>query len=171
MQPIEYFLKEIEQRAFRIAMLATRSEADALDLVQEAMIKLVNKYSDRKEAEWKPLFLKILENGILDWHRKEKVRRALFFWKNDDNSGDAETEGIDENTDPLAQLDSQQQGESMLKEIESLPLKQQQCFLLRAWEGMSVKETAEIMGVNEGSVKTHYFRAMEKLRSMRSEIS
>jgi RNA polymerase sigma-70 factor, ECF subfamily len=170
-QIIEHFLKEVEQRAFRMTMLATRSEADALDIVQDAMIKLVNKYSDKALDELKPLFFKILENGILDWHRKEQFKKKIFFWRNEDDINNGQNEElsiIDESTDPVGLLDSQQLGEQLLSTIEQLPIKQQQCFLLRSWEGLSVRETAEIMNINENSVKSHYFRAMEKLRSIKT---
>jgi RNA polymerase sigma-70 factor (ECF subfamily) len=175
-QAIEHFLKEIEQRAFRMAMLATRSEADALDIVQDAMIKLVNKYSDKPSNELKPLFLRILENSILDWHRKEKLKNKLFFWRKDESKHESPDEEhyervIDESSDPLSLLDSEKLGEHLLKTIEQLPVKQQQCFLLRSWEGLSVRETAEIMNINENSVKSHYFRAMDKLRTTQTTWS
>lgn len=176
MQEIERFLKEIEQRAFRMAMLATHSEADALDIVQDAMIKLVNKYSDKPASELKPLFLRILENSILDWHRKEQLKKKIFFWRHESNKDDCPDEKpyervVDESTDPLSVLDSEKLGEHLLKVIEQLPVKQQQCFLLRSWEGLSLKETAEVMNINENSVKSHYFRAMEKLRSSQAQWS
>ncbi|WP_156508630.1 sigma-70 family RNA polymerase sigma factor, partial [Oleiphilus sp. HI0132] len=66
--------------------------------------------------------------------------------------------------------DSEKLGEHLLKVIEQLPVKQQQCFLLRTWEGLSVRETAEVMKINENSVKSHYFRAMEKLRSSKAQL-
>lgn len=176
MQEIELFLKEIEQRAFRIAVLSTKREADALDIVQDAMIKLVNKYGDKSATELKPLFLRILENRILDWHRKEKLKKTIFFWRNNESEEEGSIEDfcervIDESTDPVSLLDSEKLGERLLNVIEQLPLKQQQCFILRSWEGLSVKETAKVMNINENSVKSHYFRVMEKLRSSQALCS
>ncbi|MDX1450963.1 MAG: RNA polymerase sigma factor [Oleiphilaceae bacterium] len=170
MQDIERFLQSIEGRAFRMAQLATRNEADALDLVQEAMIKLVRHYAEKPAAEWRALFLKILENGILDWHRKEKLKRRIFFWRQDDRDApesehnEQTPQELDVAADPADALWSEQMGEHLLQCIEALPLQQQQCFLLRSWEGLSVNETAEVMGIHPNSVKTHYFRANEKLR-------
>ncbi len=168
MQAIEHFLKEVELRAFRMAMLATRSEADALDIVQDAMIKLTSKYGDKANEELKPLFLKILENGILDWHRKEQLKKKIFFWRSDEADSANEFDTVDESTDPQSLLDSQKLGEYLIKAIEQLPVKQQQCFLLRTWEGLSVRETAQVMSINENSVKSHYFRAMKKLRETKA---
>lgn len=171
MQALELFLSDIEKRAFRIAQLAVRNEADALDIVQDAMIKLSCRYGSNPEAEWKPLFYKILENRILDHHRKENTRRKWFFWKttDDDEEVAVNAEAADEGQDPLQQLQRVELSDGLLREVEQLPVKQQQCFLLRCWEGMSVKETALAMQITEGSVKTHYFRAIQKLQTVIGE--
>ena len=165
---IDDFLKEIEKRAFRMAQMATLCEADALDIVQEAMIKLVTKYGERDSGEWRPLFFKILENRILDWHRKQQVMKKLFFWRKPNleigTQDENEIEQVDHHGDGESQLISEQLGERLLESIVSLPLKQQQCFILRSWEGLSIKETAAAMNINENSVKTHYARAIEKLK-------
>lgn len=150
-----------------MATMATRNEADAMDLVQDAMIRLVSRYADQHSDEWRGLFLKILENGILDWHRKETLKRRLFFWRQDEQAQeDAQpgTEQVQCAAGPAEELWRDQIGEHLLTTIEKLPVKQQQCYLLRSWEGLSVSETAEVMGIHQNSVKTHYFRAMEKLR-------
>ena len=170
---MEVFLKDIEKRAFRMAQLATFCEADALDIVQETMIKLVSKYHDREPSEWRPLFFKILENRILDWHRKQQVMKKIFFWRK--YHPDSHEENVlinevgDRQYDPESQVQSEQLCKHLLACIESLPVKQQQCFLLRSWEGLSIKETAEVMNINANSVKTHYGRAIEKLKR-RQEI-
>jgi len=171
---MERFLKDIEKRAFRMAQLATKSEADALDIVQEAMLKLVTKYGHTDAQEWKPLFLKILENRILDWHRKEQLKSKLFFWRKPDSQMDKpvpeQAEAEDHQFDPAGQLLSEQMGQQFLACIEALPIKQQQCFLLRCWEGLSISETASVMGINHNSVKSHYFRANEKLRQLQQTL-
>lgn len=168
MREMESFLKGIEKRAFRMAQLATHSEADALDIVQETMIKMVSNYSQKPSNEWKPLFLKILENRILDWHRKQKVMGKIFFWRKENHgiTGQEKTyvEIEDVQVNPEAEMISEQLGHHLLRCIESLPIQQQQCFVLRSWEGLSIKETAEIMKLNENSVKTHYSRALAKLK-------
>lgn len=178
MRELDIFLKGIEKRAFRIAQLATHCEADSLDIVQDTMIKLVTNYQQRTPEEWHPLFLKILENKILDWHRKQKVKNKLFFWKKDWRKGsqitneqsDLKPEAVDHQINPESQLFSEQLGQHLLECVESLPLKQQQCFVLRSWEGLSIKETAEVMKINENSVKTHYARALGKLQQAQQTI-
>ncbi len=174
MRDLDRFLTNIEKRAFRMAQLATRSEADALDIVQDAMLKLVTKYGQRDAQEWRPLFFKILENRILDWHRKEQLRNKLFFWRKSDIETEDEASNqvgsLDHHFDPADQLSSEQMGQQFLTCIETLPVKQQQCFLLRCWEGLSIEETARTMGINQNSVKSHYFRALEKLRRVHQTL-
>ena len=164
---METFLVDIEKRGYRMAILATRSHADALDLLQDSMVKLVTKYQTKPSNAWKPLFYKILQNRIRDWHRHQKVRNLVFFWKNDDADDWLLSENHDQVLDtPEQELQKVQQQSAALKQLENLSVKQQQCFLLRSWEGLSVAETAEIMGCSQGSVKTHYFRAVAKLKTM-----
>ncbi len=163
---MEAFLADIEKKAYHMAAFATRSHADALDLLQDSMIKLVTKYQEKPANEWKPLFYKILQNRIRDWHRHQKVKNVLFFWKNDDKDDGLPMQEIDSNADtPEKNISKTQQQQAALMNLRELSGKQQQCFLLRSWEGLSVAETADVMGCSQGSVKTHYFRAVTKLRA------
>jgi len=167
---MEAFLADIEKRAYHMALLATSSHADALDLLQDSMIKLVTKYQDKPSNEWKPLFYRILQNRIRDWYRHQKVKNVLFFWKTDDDDDwpISSAEDVLGQT-PERELGKQQQQTAALEHLQKLSPKQQQCFLLRSWEGLSVAETASIMTCSQGSVKTHYFRAVTKLRSLMEE--
>ena len=168
MRDLENFLITVERRAFRIAHLATQCEADALDIVQDTMFKLAAKYHDRPTEEWKPLFFTILESRIMDWHRKQTLKKKLFFWKKDKHL-DADDNELHEDSrtelaNPEDEIMSEQLGKHLLECISALPLQQQQCFILRSWEGMSISETALAMKLNENSVKTHYARALKKLK-------
>lgn len=161
------FLAEIEHRAFRMAQLATGNRDDALDIVQDAMMKLVQKYSAHDKASWKPLFYSILESRILDWHRRQSVRNHFRSWfhNNDDDEEDfLEQQPANEASAPDVKLQDGQFGADLNKALSGLPLRQQQVFLLRIWEGLDIAETAKAMQCSESSVKTHYARALEKLR-------
>ncbi len=168
---METFLAQIQRQAFRMAQLATGNEADALDIVQDAMMKLVQRYQHKPSDEWRPLFFRILEHRILDWHRKETLKRRWFFWKKptDNEDSDEQIDLLEQHPDdnePIQEIATRQLSEQLLDTLRQLPVKQQQCFLLRSWEGLSVAETAHAMGITEGSVKTHYFRARQKLQQV-----
>jgi len=174
---LDQFLAEHERRAFRMAMIATGEKADALDIVQEAMLKLVRGYAHKPRAEWPALFHRIMQNAINDWFRKEKVRkywRYWFSWDNNTGSSDelqdpleqVEQTGTHKPEDLLTQHNAMQRLDQLLNE---LPPRQQQAFLLRQWEGLDVAQTAKAMGVSEGSVKTHYSRAVHSLRAQLKE--
>jgi len=167
---MDAFLQSVERRAFQMARFATSSDDDALDVVQEAMMMLVQRYADKPEDEWRPLFFTVLQNKIRDFHRRKSVRTrwtALLHWGT--REGEAVEDPVQQLADPsgqhpgkhMEQLDSAQ---AVNTAIELLPLRQQQAFLLRAWEGMSVAETAQAMKCSQGSVKTHYSRAVAALR-------
>lgn len=164
---MERFLLEIEKKAYRMAQLATGNQSDALDIVQDTMFKLVEKYSDRPSNEWKPLFYRILQSKITDYFRKKSLHSKIFFWKQSSDADSETFDPIESASDficPERELSGQRNVENILLAIKELPLRQQQCFLLRSWEGLSVKETADAMGCSEGSVKTHYSRAKEALK-------
>ncbi len=169
LQQLDRFLADIQGRAFRIAQLATGSTDDALDLVQDAMFKLVEKYSERPAGEWQPLFYRILHSRINDWFRRNSVRGRHQVAANRLVSGNEDEDPIQASADPNGRSPEQQlQTASGMEELQmalqSLPFRQQQAFLLRAWEGLSVKQTAAAMDCAEGSVKTHYSRAIHNLR-------
>jgi RNA polymerase sigma-70 factor (ECF subfamily) len=169
---IELFLAQIEKKAYRMAEIATQNPADALDIVQETMIKLVQKYSDKPSEQWKPLFYRILQNRITDHFRSRTIHRKVFFWKNSQQDDEQFEDNILKASDfitPEREVTGRRNIESVIDSLKSLPRRQQQCFMLRSWEGFSVKETAKAMGCSEGSVKTHYSRARESLRKSLNE--
>ncbi len=167
--PLERFLAGVEQRAYRSALLTTRKAADALDLVQDAMLQLVQHYSDREEAAWPLLFNRILHNKLMDWHRHQ-ARERRWFWQSpmvadDEAQEDPLLNLVDEQSENPAELVARAGDiQRVLTALEIMPIRQRQAFLLRAWEGLDVAETAATMECSEGSVKTHYFRALQFLR-------
>jgi RNA polymerase sigma-70 factor, ECF subfamily len=170
-QSMEQFLADIERRAYRMAEIGTGNREDALDLVQEAMIGLVQKYAHKPEAEWGPLFHRILQSRIRDWYRRNTVRNKVKGWLKFTSSDDAEqqdpiqTAPDTHGKDPESSARNHDAGEAINLALKQLPLRQQQAFLLRSWEGLSVNETAKAMACSEGSVKTHYSRAVHNLRT------
>lgn len=164
---MEAFLSGVERSAYRIADLAIRDADEALDLVQDAMIKLVRRYADRPEEEWRPLFYKILHNRIRDWHRRRAVRSKVMslFSPVTEEGYDLIAEAPDPvDRDPQKQLQRDDALDALGAALKVLPARQREAFVLRNLEEMSVAETAMAMGCSEGSVKTHYSRAVHKLR-------
>jgi RNA polymerase sigma-70 factor, ECF subfamily len=170
-QALDRFLAGIERRAFRMAQIATGDADEAMDLVQDAMLKLVQRYGARDEAEWGPLFHTILQSRIHDWYRRTQVRnrwRAWFSQREDDTRQNDPLESVaDTSSLPSDEQLAQKRAMAALDEaLRTLPLRQQQAFILRAWQGLDVAQTAAAMGCSEGSVKTHYFRAVHALRQL-----
>jgi RNA polymerase sigma-70 factor (ECF subfamily) len=173
---LEKFLAEIERRAFRMAQVALRDPDDALDAVQDAMIKLTSNYASRPSAEWRPLFYRILENGIRDLQRRRTVRKRIMTWlpglkEDPDNEAQDPLENVADAgpaiPEKLMQAEAMQQLEQSLR---ALPARQREAFMLRNFEGMDVAETARTMACSEGSVKTHYSRAVHALREQLGEV-
>ncbi|SEA93780.1 RNA polymerase sigma-70 factor, ECF subfamily [Thiothrix caldifontis] len=165
---LNHFLMDMSRRAFIIARLATQDEEEALDIVQDALFKLVQKYSGHPYNEWGALFHTILHSRINDWHRRQKVRNRwrVFFFKNpEEEDVDVEDQVVQTQfLEPESQLLQNEMSVLMQTAIGQLPLRQQQALLLRGWEGYDIAETAKIMKCSEGSVKTHYSRAVHSLR-------
>ena len=160
-QAMDEFFRGSEQKAYLMAKALTSNHHDALELVQESMLKLVQKYSNREAREWAPLFYRILHNGIKDWYRKQKfnqVLHGLIPWKNEHRDMDMSVESAERN----ALIDDEMI--RVMYALQQLPLRQRQAFLMRAWLEMSTRETAFALRISENSVKTHYSRATQKLR-------
>jgi len=176
-QELSDFLKSVERRAFKRAFYHVRDDEAALDIVQDSMMKLVEHYSHKELTELPMLFQRILTNSTLDWFRRQKTRKAIFG-----NLGDFHSDYADADFDLLENLDLshlsdlKEQSEStetalersqtfhmIEKEIQALPARQREAFLMRYWEELDVAETASVMGCSEGSVKTHCSRAVAAL--------
>lgn len=168
------FLAVTEGRAFRIAQIATGNRDEALDLVQETMMKLVQKYSERSANEWTPLFYAILQTRIRDWHRRQVVRnrfRTWFTWHDEEGKDDAlEQYPANGDSEPSTRLENGQFMARLDRELGALPYRQQQVFLLRVWEGLDIAQTAAVMQCSESSVKTHHARALQRLREQLEEL-
>ena len=168
------FLKSVEKRAFKRAAYAVRNDDAALDIVQDSMIRLAEKYADRPPAEWPLLFQRILSNATMDYFRREKVRSAVvqnlseFEGPGDEGEFDLletlhaleDTMGTESAADAVSRAQILQHIEA---EVAELPARQREAFLLRYWEEFDVAETAAVMGCSEGSVKTHCSRAVHAL--------
>jgi RNA polymerase sigma-70 factor (ECF subfamily) len=169
-QELSDFLKSVEKRAFKRALYNVRDDEAALDIVQDSMMKLAEHYGDKPIGELPMLFQRILSNCVLDWFRRQKTRNALFS-----NMGDFESSSEDGDFDLLetysapdgSNVESSEDTTSRAQilrgietEIQQLPTRQREAFLMRYWEEMDVAETAAAMGCSEGSVKTHCSRAV-----------
>lgn len=168
------FLKSAERRAFKRTVYAVRDEDAALDIVQDAMIRLAEKYADRPAAELPLIFARILSNATLDWFRRQKVRQAVVQTFSDLEAGGDDEDfdlleileqpgGDAEHANPADQLSREQTLALIEFEVAALPPRQREAFLLRYWEDLDVAETASVMGCSEGSVKTHCSRAVHAL--------
>jgi RNA polymerase sigma-70 factor (ECF subfamily) len=173
-QELSEFLKDVEKRAFKRSVYHVRNVESALDIVQDSMMKLAVHYGDKPVAELPMLFQRILSNCTLDWFRRQKTRNALFS-----NLSDFESAGEDGEFDLLETLNTQNHSDQtesaesstqraqtlheIESEIQALPNRQREAFLMRYWEELDVAETAAAMGCSEGSVKTHCSRAIRAL--------
>lgn len=172
---LSQFLASVEVRAFKIAQAALRHEDDALDAVQDAMLQLSRAYSGRPAEEWKPLFYRILENRIRDMQRRRTVRNRVMSWlpfRSDSEEGEPDpiADAPSDEPLPLRRLEIDEAMSALEKALSLLPRRQRQAFLLRTLEGLDVAQTATAMGCSEGSVKTHYFRALQTLRAQLGEL-
>jgi RNA polymerase sigma-70 factor (ECF subfamily) len=170
MGALDSFLAGVERRALVMAELATHNRDDAMDIVQDVMLSFVDRYASHEPGEWAPLFHRVLQNRIRDWHRRRQVRSRWLVWLRDPEGDEDAPDPIQEAPDPAGRrpediLALDLAGDALMAAVEALPLRQQQAFLLRTWEGLDVAETAAAMGCSEGSVKTHLSRAMHALRA------
>jgi RNA polymerase sigma-70 factor (ECF subfamily) len=156
-----------------MAEAALGNRDDALDVVQEAMIRLCQRYARRDPGEWRPLFYRILQNGIRDHYRRSAVRNRFRSWlRPGPGSGATDAGPVDGlqtvpdpvNDQPDAILEREHALVRLQGVLRQLPQRQQQAFMLRVWEGMDVADTAAVMDCSQGSVKTHLSRALHRIR-------
>ncbi|HUP97345.1 MAG TPA: RNA polymerase sigma factor [Usitatibacter sp.] len=173
------FLASVERRAFKQAVFAVQEEESALDIVQDSMMRLAEKYADKPITELPMLFQRILQNAIRDHFRRSKVRSTwttlLDSMGLGGEDGDADPLEVMEVEDlanvpasPAAQMEQSQLMATIEDAVRALPARQREAFMLRYWEELDVSETAKVMGCSEGSVKTHCSRATHALAKVLS---
>lgn len=173
-QELSDFLREVERRAYKQTVYAVRDDHAAMDIVQDAMLKLAERYADKPVAEYPMLFQRILQNTMRDFWRRQKVRNLWTtllssFGSNDEGEDRDPLDTIDvedESDNPATTLERSQTMKLIEKAIEKLPARQREAFVLRYWEEMDVAETALSMGCSQGSVKTHCSRAVHTLAEL-----
>jgi RNA polymerase sigma-70 factor (ECF subfamily) len=165
---LDAFLRGAGRRAQVMAEISTRDREAALDIVQDSMLALATRYAHKPAAEWGPLFQTILQSRIMDWHRSRTRRGRWFTWLSapaDDPDADPWADIPEQaSSDPALLLERARDMETVQAALGDLPLRQQQAFMLRIWEGLDTAATAAAMGCSEGSVKTHLSRALHALR-------
>ncbi|MCG5503084.1 RNA polymerase sigma factor [Ectothiorhodospira variabilis] len=165
---LDEFLEGVQGRAVRMAALALGEREAALDLVQDAMVALIDRYRDRPPEAWGPLFWRILQSRIRDTYRRRRVRQrvlAVLGWSGEEDQEDPMNTLPDAFTPgPDQALTDGRFARDLESALRALPLRQQQAFLLRHWEGLDTAATAAALGISEGSVKTHLYRALQSLQ-------
>ncbi len=162
------FFSAEEQKAFSVARLSIDNDEDALDIIQDAMLKFVSNYANKDQSNWKPLFYKIIYRKLTDYHRKRNFRSGIMrLFVRKPQQGYDEIEMIaspdTDVDDMIAYADAVGRLEQALV---ALPLRQQQAVIMRSWQGFNTQETADIMQLSTGSVKTHYSRGLARLREL-----
>ena len=174
---LEAFLQSVERRALCMLELGTRQREEALDLLQDCMLRFVNRYADKPAADWPPLFFRVVSNSLIDWQRRRSVRNkviALGPWgrsnkgmssKRQDEAQPVEFDAPAAETERPDSIHARNDVmQTMNRALAALPTRQRQTFLLREWQGLSVAESALALGISEGSIKTHLSRAQARLR-------
>jgi len=170
---LDAFFAQVEQRAWRMARFTLNDPDEAMDAVQDAMLRLVRHYRNKPPAEWAPLFWSILRRRIVDLQRRRKVRSIVVGWLGggpDGHGGELPAwEPASHDPNPQERLEDRQAMTDLRRAMTTLPARQREAFMLRVLEDMSVADTAAAMGCSEGSVKTHLSRAMHALREQLEE--
>ena len=163
-EQLNRFFIEHEKKAYTIAFMSLKNQDDALDVVQDVMIKFVEKYKNKNATLWAALFYRMIQNRITDFHRKNTQKRKYFSFFSKEEENIVENVADDKYISILNQIDNEMKMDNLQVALHTLSSRQLQAFICRIWEGLSVAQTAESMKCSQGSVKTHLFRALKQIR-------
>jgi RNA polymerase sigma-70 factor (ECF subfamily) len=169
---LDGFLRQVEASAFRMAMVSVRDRDEALDIVQDSMLRLASRYAGRPPDEWRPLFFRILKNRIRDWGRRRSVSQrviAFFAGRGGEADDPVARAPAPASEDPAFAAEGDEAMLALEAALRALSERQREVFMLRNFENMDVADTAKALGVSDGSVKTHYSRAVARLRELLGE--
>jgi len=170
-QKLDEFLGDCQKQAYSIAYISIKNKSDSLDVIQNTMIAFVKYYQSKPQDQWRPLFYKVLQNKINDHFRSNKRWFNVFVQTKEEDSEEAMMEfQNDRNESPTKNFEKDEIINNVGQAIAVLPRRQRQAVVYRLWQGFSVKETAAIMKVSQGSIKTHLSRALTNLKGQLGEI-
>jgi len=165
-EKLNQFFIAHEKKAYVIAFMSLKNQDDALDVIQDVMIKFVEKYKRKNQAHWTSLFYRMIHNRITDFHRQNTRKNKYFsFFSKKDDENIVEQIAESQYVSALQQIDNDMKIENLQQSLDKLPQRQLQAFICRIWEGLSVAQTAQSMSCSQGSVKTHLFRALKYIRT------
>ena len=178
------FLAGLQHKAYHVAYGALWDKETALDVVQESMLRFVQYYRDKPETEWPALFRSVLNSRINDQRRKRLLaatkRKLLSLTgmgladaERDEHMAEAELSAVQHDagiSDPEAGVTAVQLKRRIEQALATLAERQRQVFLLREQLGLSIRDTADILGCSENTIKQHHFRALRAMRAQLSEV-
>jgi RNA polymerase sigma-70 factor (ECF subfamily) len=159
----QFFIAQ-EKKAYTIAVMSLKNQDDALDVVQDVMIKFVVKYKKKQQELWTPLFYRMIQNRITDFHRKNTQQNKYFSFFSKEGETPVENITDEHYVSAIEQIEIDMKIKTLQQALKSLSTRQLQAFICRIWEGLSVAQTAQSMKCSQGSVKTHLFRALKQIR-------
>ncbi len=162
---LNQFFMEHEKKAYTIAFMSLKHQEDAMDVVQDVMIKFVQKYKSKNTNLWAPLFFRMIQNRITDFHRQNSRKNKYFSFFSQEDKNEVDNVVDDSYVSAIKEIENEIQINHLKDALEKLPTRQLQAFMCRIWEGLSVAETARSMKCSQGSVKTHLFRALRYIRT------
>jgi len=157
----ELFLRH-RTDSYRVAYRLLGHEQDALDVVQEAMLKAFSALGDFDgRSEFRTWLLRIVTNTALDWGRRRKRRPSLRIG---DGNGEADGPEPATDDDPARRMYQQDLRRLLDQALNRLTPALRATFVLFAEAGLSYREIAETQGVPIGTVMSRIHAAREKLQ-------
>jgi RNA polymerase sigma-70 factor (ECF subfamily) len=168
---LDLFFRECQKQAYSIVYINIKKKSDSLDVIQNTMIAFVKHYKLKPESQWRPLFFKVLQNKINDHFRANKKWMHLFVSQSEEDRQEKNKQlKIAEKETPIKNFEANEIYKKVSQAISGLPERQKQVVIYRLWQGFSVYETANIMKVSQGSIKTHLSRALTNLKGQLGEL-
>jgi RNA polymerase sigma-70 factor (ECF subfamily) len=162
------FTRLVKEHTGKVISLAWRlvgNREEAEDLTQEAFLRLHRSLPDfRGESRISTWLYRTTTRLAIDHLRRERIKRRLFFFRQDNESPDPVDLTADFRPDPGRELQSQEAMRTLRKSLKKLSARQQVIFTLRHYEGLPLKDIAEHLGLETGTVKSHLHRAVTQLR-------
>ncbi|HPO52525.1 MAG TPA: RNA polymerase sigma factor [bacterium] len=154
---------------YRTAYRMVKNDADALDVVQEAFIRIYNGLSKfRNESHIQTWMYRIVMNLCYDYFRKRK--KITFVSEQELFDPEAGQESLQNISNRDADEISQMRRQTLQRALEHLTVRQRTVFNLRIYEELSYEEIAKIMKIKVGTAKATFFQSVEKIKTIMKEM-
>jgi RNA polymerase sigma-70 factor (ECF subfamily) len=173
-EAFEYFVRTYQKRLFRFVYTLVRDAQEADGITQDVFVKAYRSLASfKEEASFETWMIRIAINTVRDHERRRRPVISFSEVSREEDEGDGGLpRAIDptDGTSPEREVLSREIRRRINRALISLSPRQRAVFIMKHFGQKSIPEISKAIGLDEGTIKSHLFRAARKLRELLEDL-